>query len=318
LCRNIRTQLRIFLGSYIRVKRSKRWENERRINNYRTMVSVSKITATILQQLAPTGVLRAAVNLSNPLLVEQSSLSLPTNLITGLSPSFAAAIAHRLNVPLKLVPYEHPDTICTAAEEWQQQQQENQPWDITLIAADSDRELQGIDFTSAYCEIQATCMVPTSSCIRTFNDVNKEGVRLSTKGGGAYDLWVTRNWNQPTIVRSRTLEESYLTYINDVNANDDGLQACLAGLRPRLVEDLERDKAGHRLLEGSFMSVEQAIGCMKVNGIDDDGTDTSLISPGHNFLREFVEESRAPGGLIEELVQKHGMIGRLSLPSSTV
>ena len=294
------------------------------------MVSVNKITATatatILQQLAPTGVLRAAVNLSNPLLIEQQSLSssLPQNLdiITGLSPSFAAAIANRLNVPLKLVPYEHPDTICTAAEEWQQsrinnsikqKQQQNQPWDITLIAADSDRELQGIDFTSAYCEIQATCMVPTSSCIYNFDDVNQEGVRLSTKGGGAYDLWVTRNWNNPTIGRSRTLEESYLAYINDNDndANNDGRKA-LAGLRPRLVEDLKRDKEGrHRLLEGSFMSVEQAIGCMKVAN-DDDG----ILSPGHEFLYKFVEESRAPGGLIEELIQKHGMIGRLSVPSS--
>ncbi|OEU20238.1 hypothetical protein FRACYDRAFT_236310 [Fragilariopsis cylindrus CCMP1102] len=263
------------------------------------MVSVNKITATatatILQQLAPTGVL--------------------------------PAIASRLNVPLKLVPYEHPDTICTAAEEWQQsrinnsikqKQQQNQPWDITLIAADSDRELQGIDFTSAYCEIQATCMVPTSSSIYTFDDVNQEGVRLSTKGGGAYDLWVTRNWNNPTIGRSRTLEESYLAYINDndndvnnADANNDGRKA-LAGLRPRLVEDLKRDKEGrHRLLEGSFMSVEQAIGCMKVLK-DDDG----ILSPGHEFLYKFVEESRAPGGLIEELIQKHGMIGRLSVPSS--
>lgn len=307
------------------------------------MVSVNKITATatatILQQLAPTGVLRAAVNLSNPLLIEQQSLSssslsssLPQNLdiITGLSPSFAAAIANRLNVPLKLVPYEHPDTICTAAEEWQQsrinnsikqKQQQNQPWDITLIAADSDRELQGIDFTSAYCEIQATCMVPTSSCIYNFDDVNQEGVRLSTKGGGAYDLWVTRNWNNPTIGRSRTLEESYLAYINDNNndannadANNDERKA-LAGLRPRLVEDLKRDKEGrHRLLEGSFMSVEQAIGCMKV--VNDNNDNDGILSPGHEFLYKFVEESRAPGGLIEELIQKHGMIGRLSVPSS--
>lgn len=268
------------------------------------MVSV----AAIVKQLAPTGVLRAAVNLSNPLLIESWQP------LAGLSPAFAAAIAARLEVPLELIPYEHPDTICMAAEEWHlsgdSPSKEKQPWDIALIAADPDRE-QVIDFTPAYCEIRATCLVPASSSIRNFEDVNREGVRLSTKGGGAYDLWVTRNWTKPTILRSRTLEESYLAYV------DDGLEV-LAGLRPRLLEDLERDREGHRLLEGSFMSVKQAIGCIKevdVGEVVAGGTSNEGMSPGHEFLHQFVEEARAPGGLVEELIQKHGATGRLSLPT---
>eukprot|EP00548_Thalassiothrix_antarctica_P019468 CAMPEP_0194186410 /NCGR_PEP_ID=MMETSP0154-20130528/47015_1 /TAXON_ID=1049557 /ORGANISM="Thalassiothrix antarctica, Strain L6-D1" /LENGTH=248 /DNA_ID=CAMNT_0038905487 /DNA_START=146 /DNA_END=888 /DNA_ORIENTATION=+ len=241
----------------------------------------------IQKQLAPLGILRAAVNLSNPLLIKTKNPS-----VTGVSPSLAGAIASRLEVPLQLVEFEHPDDICNALKKG------GQPWDIALIAADPDRASQ-IDFTPAYCEIQATCMVPIDSPLGTFDDFNKEGVRVSVKGGGAYDLWLTRNWNEATMIRSRTLDESYLKYI------DDDLEA-LAGLRPRLLEDLEKannNYPSHRLIDGSFMAVQQAIGCIKQE-VTSSG---SSISPGEAFLSDFVQEVRKSGGLVEQFIEEHGM-----------
>ena len=208
-------------------------------------------------------------------------------------------IASRLQVPLKIIPYDHPDHICNAAEE--AITSGKTPWDIALIAADSDRA-KYIDFTPAYCEIRATCMVRKSSPIQSFDDVNKKGISVSVKGGGAYDLWLTRNWKEATLVRSRTLDLSYDAYIEQ---NLD----VLAGLRPRLLDDLKKCD-GNRILDGSFMSVQQAIGCFKL--LNDD---TDSVSPGFEFLCEFVDEVRQPGNIVQSLIEKHGVIGRLSLPS---
>jgi len=256
-----------------------------------------KALATLQKQLAPTGVLRAAVNLSNPLLIQSHDP------IAGVSPSLAHVIASRLKVPLKIIPYDHPDQICNAAEQAITSSSNvirQTPWDIALIAADSDRA-KYIDFTPAYCEIQATCMVRKSSPILSFEDVNKKGISVSVKGGGAYDLWLTRNWKNAALVRSRTLDLSYDAYIEE---NLD----VLAGLRPRLLDDLKKCD-GHRILDGSFMSVQQAIGCFKVFN-----DDNASVSPGFEFLSEFVNEVRQPGNIVQSLIEKHGMTGRLSLP----
>lgn len=272
-----------------------------------------KALAILQQQLAPYGVLRAAVNLSNPLLIDPSSRDHPA--VTGVSPSLAKAIADRLEVPLQLLPFDHPDDICAAAEEASATGGPATPWDIALIAADPDRAL-AIDFTPAYCEIRATCMVPPSSPVTGFADLDRDGVRVSVKGGGAYDLWLTRNWKRATIVRSRTLDGSYSAYM------EDNLDA-LAGLRPRLLDDLEEsgasgcgDGGGHRLLDGSFMSVRQAVGCLRTTAPTTGSGIHGGVSPGHAFLVDFIEESRKPGNLVEKLIGAHGNVGRLSLPTT--
>mmetsp|Transcript_9112 Transcript_9112/g.13320 ORF Transcript_9112/g.13320 Transcript_9112/m.13320 type:complete len:85 (-) Transcript_9112:232-486(-) len=63
------------------------------------------------EQLAPSGVLRAAINLSNPLLIKTKKT------LTGVSPSLAEEIASRLQVPLQMVEYDHPDHICASLED---------------------------------------------------------------------------------------------------------------------------------------------------------------------------------------------------------
>ena len=81
------------------------------------------------------------------------------------------------------------------------------PWDIALLAADPDRAAS-IDFAPAYCEIRATCMVPDASPLATCDGANQDGVRVSVKGGGAYDLRLSRHWTRATLVRAPTLEAS--------------------------------------------------------------------------------------------------------------
>ena len=77
--------------------------------------------------LAPRGVLRAAINLSNFLLVSDQTGATPR----GISPSLCGALAQRLEVPLELVPYANPGLLADAAT--------SDEWDVGLIGAEPAR-----------------------------------------------------------------------------------------------------------------------------------------------------------------------------------
>ncbi len=102
----------------------------------------------VLSQLAPTGVLRAGINLGNFLLVTGRAASGDPE---GVSPDMARAIADRLGVPVRYVPYARPGELADAAG--------TGAWDIGLIGAEPQRA-EKIAFTPSYCEIEATYLVP--------------------------------------------------------------------------------------------------------------------------------------------------------------
>src|SRR5262252_8951485 len=102
----------------------------------------------VASELAPTGVLRAAINMGNFLLVTGKSASGDPE---GVSPDMAREIAMRLGVPVKYVPYARPGELADAAG--------TGIWDIGLIGAEPQRA-EKIAFTPAYVESEATYLVP--------------------------------------------------------------------------------------------------------------------------------------------------------------
>ena len=67
----------------------------------------------IVSELAPTGVLRAGINMSNFLLVTGKTAAGDPQ---GVAPDMAAEIAKRLGVPVAYVKYERPSSLADAAE----------------------------------------------------------------------------------------------------------------------------------------------------------------------------------------------------------
>ena len=67
----------------------------------------------VVKALAPHGELRAAINMSNFLLV---SRRLPDSTADGLSPDIAKEIARRLDVPCRLVPFDGPGQLADAVD----------------------------------------------------------------------------------------------------------------------------------------------------------------------------------------------------------
>ena len=115
----------------------------------------------VVKALAPTGALRAGINLSNMLLVNGAT---STGLPTGVSPSMAAAIADTLAVPLDLVSFDTPGDVADAVTLDQ--------WDIGNIGADPARA-EHIAFSAPYCEIEATYLVRGNSQIINASDVDR-------------------------------------------------------------------------------------------------------------------------------------------------
>ena len=124
----------------------------------------------VISELAPTGVLRAGINLSNFLLVTGKS---PAGDPEGVAPDLAREIAKRLDVPVKYVPFKTPGELADAAV--------SGVWDIGLIGAEPQRA-ETISFSPAYAEIEATYLLPSGSPLKTIADVDAPGVRIAVTG----------------------------------------------------------------------------------------------------------------------------------------
>ncbi|MSO76188.1 MAG: ABC transporter substrate-binding protein [Alphaproteobacteria bacterium] len=235
----------------------------------------------LIVELAPTGVLRAAINMSNFLLVTGKSASGDPE---GVSPDLARAIADRLGVPVAYVPFKTPGELADAAG--------SNVWDIGLIGAEPARA-EKIAFTAAYVEIEATYMVPAGSAIQSIAEVDRKGIRIAVSARSAYDLWLERNIKNATLVRSSGLDASLNQFIADK------LEA-LAGLRPRLLTDVTK-LPGARILDGQFTAVQQAVGTAKAN------------KAGAAFLSSFVEEAKA-NGRVGGFIERHHVRGLTVAP----
>ena len=234
----------------------------------------------IQKELSSNGILRAAINMSNFLLVTDKTKD---GTPIGVSPDMAQELADKLNLQLKLIPYTTPGEIADDAE--------NDKWDICNIGAEPQRA-EKINFSAAYAEIQATYIVQSNSKINNILDVDKIGNKISVASRTAYGLWLERNMLNAELIQVEGVDSSFDVFLNK---NLD----ALAGLRPALIEDVKKI-SGAKILEGQFMSVQQAI-----------GTSIQNINSS-TYIAEFVEEMKKTG-FVQKLIDKHNVNGRLSV-----
>ena len=99
---------------------------------------------------------------------------------------------------------------------------------------------------------------------------------------------MSRSLERAELVRSSGLDGSFDLFV------EERLDA-LAGLRPRLLSDVER-LPGARILDGRFTAVQQAVGTPRPR------------ERGAAFLREVVEDAKA-SGLVQGLIERHRVRG---------
>jgi polar amino acid transport system substrate-binding protein len=229
------------------------------------------------RELAPTGVLRAGINMSNPLLVTGRTSDGDPD---GISPALARRLSEFIGAELRLVPYPNPGAVADQAS--------NDAWDVALIGAEPQRA-ETIDFSPPYAEIKATYLVPAGSTLKHVSQVDVAGIRIASMARAAYDLWLERNIRHATVLRESSVDASFDRFAAE------GLDA-MAGLEPRLVHDAAR-LPGSRLLDGHFMTVQQAIGTPRGRG-----------KAAAAVIREFVESAKQ-SGLVASLIEQYGVKG---------
>src|SRR5215469_5238691 len=227
-------------------------------------------------ELAPTGVLRAGINLSNFLLVTGRSANGDP---VGVAPDMAAAIAQSLGVPVKYVPFKSPGELADQAGK--------DIWDIGLIGAEPQRAAV-MTFSAAYVEIEATYMVPPGSPITSIDQVDRKGVKVVTSARSAYGLWLENNIKNAELIQVQGLDGAFNRF------KDDKIDV-LAGLRPGLLKDIAK-MPGATILPGKFSAVQQAIGCNKP------------AAEGARYIAHFVENVKK-SGLVASFIQKHNVKG---------
>ncbi len=141
---------------------------------------------------APGGVLRASINLGNPILAHMNST---TGKPGGISVDLATVLAERLGLPLELVVFESAGKSVDAVTQ--------DKADIGFFAIDPLRG-EGLHFTAAYVLIEGSYLVRDDSPLKENSEVDRSDNRIVVGKGSAYDLFLTREIKQATLFRAPT------------------------------------------------------------------------------------------------------------------
>jgi len=238
------------------------------------------VSDLVKQQLAPRGVLRAGINLSNFLLVSGTAAD---GSPTGISPDIANLVASTLDLPCELVCFDRPGKLADAINQ--------DIWDIGNIAFEAERA-QTLDFSHPYVVIEANFLVRYDDNFLINDDIDRAGTKIAVSERSAYDLWLTDHFSQAQIIRASSIQAAHdLFFEKKVDV--------LASLKPKLLEDMA-NHSGVRIIDPSFTAVKQSIGLAK-------GKAESIA-----FINTLIAQSIKNGWIAAQL-ELHGMTGKLGI-----
>jgi polar amino acid transport system substrate-binding protein len=232
----------------------------------------------ITEDLAPTGVLRASINLGNPVLA-QGTLDAPT----GVTVDIARELGARLGVPVELVAFDAARKSFEAMTSGRA--------DICFLAIEPKRA-EEVAFTAPYVLIEGVYAVPVDSPITTPDEVDRPGVRVGVNQGSAYDLYLTRTLRHATLVRG---EDGIAVF------RDQGLEVAANVRQPMTAYLAEHPDL--RLLEPRFMEIRQALGTTRSRGPE-------TVA----FLSDVIEELKA-NGFVADALRRAGQAEDLVAPA---
>lgn len=246
------------------------------------MTLPAPLPPALIDTLAPTGPLRASINLGNPIL---AGLDPASGAPCGVSVDLAREAARRLGRDLQLVVFDAAGKSVQAVRDEQA--------DIGFFAIDPVRG-EGIAFTAPYVLIEGCYLVREASLLHDNAQVDRAGHTVVVGRGSAYDLFLTRELKQAAIERAPTspaVVEHFVASTADV----------AAGVRQQLLADAVR-LGGLRLLSGRFMVIQQAMGLPKSRGAE-----------AAAWLAAFVEDMKC-SGFVDEALARHRIEGAAVAP----
>ena len=235
----------------------------------------------IIKKIAPTGVLRIGVNMSNFLLVNSKD---KLGVVDGVSPGIGKKLAKELNISFKIVQFANPGLLADAVN--------NNEWDIGNIASEKERS-KTIDFSDPYVNIDANFLFRGEDNFKNNNDIDQPGIKIGVFERSAYDLWLTENFKKAELIRVNSIEESH-------NLFKENKVDILAGLKPKLIDEMKKNN-NYEMIQSPFTYIKQSIGIKKGNPVVLD------------FINKFISNN-IKEGYIKSLLQQHNVQDKLSIP----
>jgi polar amino acid transport system substrate-binding protein len=233
------------------------------------------VPAAAKAELAPTGKLRAGMNLSNTLFTQKNT----NGQLYGVAVDVMNELGSRLGVPVEMIVHPSPGVVADAVN--------NGTWDVAVLAIEATRA-QTISFSPPITAIEATYVVPRDSPLRSVEQVDSSGVRIAAPAKAGYELYLRQALKKATLVDSRDLQGS-IDMINDRKVE------AMAALKPMLVESMPK-MPDARLLDGHFMTVNHGLATARGKAAADE------------YLKQFVRELNS-SGFIARSIERHGIKG---------
>lgn len=219
----------------------------------------------VATDLAPTGTLRAAINVGNPVLAQGDPAD-----PSGVTVDLARRLGEQLGLPVEL-------TGFTAARQSFEAMRDGAA-DLCFLAVDPARAVE-VAFSPPYVLITGVFVVADDSAIGSAEEVDRPGVRVGVKEGSAYDLHLSRELRQAEVVRG---SDGVTVFA------EQGLEVG-AGIR-QPVQAWADERGGMRVLEPEFMQIRQAVGIPV-----DRAAETKA------WVADFVEQAISDGFVAEAL-----------------
>lgn len=191
--------------------------------------------------LAPSGTLRAAINLGNAALAQQDP---ETGVFGGVSTALARALAEDLGVELSINAFTSAGKVASEAAA--------DTWDIAFLAIDPKRA-ETIAYTSPYVLIESSYAVPVDSPDTECAALDRPGAKLLVARNSAYDLHMSRTIEHATLERAGSPGESFALY----KERPEDFTA-VAGVRESLEKAFGNDPA-YRILPDAIAAISQAM-----------------------------------------------------------
>jgi polar amino acid transport system substrate-binding protein len=207
-----------------------------------------------------------------------------TGELRGIGVELGRALAERIGVEFVPVTYPSPANIPEGSK--------TGALDIGFLGIDPARQAV-MDFSIPYVQVDATFLFPAGSTYRSFNDVDKPGVRIVTTRNGVEDLALTRLIKVAEIIR--------------VGSAGAGLEALKTGKadavaipRPTAIAFAEQ-LPGSRVWDDRYDVAIHAIGVPK-------GESGRL-----NYINEFLSGAKK-SGFVQQAMERVGLRGAQVAP----
>jgi polar amino acid transport system substrate-binding protein len=228
------------------------------------------------QALAPTGKLRVALQLANPLNVIQDSAS---GEMKGVGFDLGKELARRIGVPFEPVLYPSVGALLDSGK--------SGAWDVAFVGF-SPARAEAWDFTGLHLEVEFGYLIPAGSAISTMADVDQPGIRIALQEKSNPDIFFSRTLKYTVAVRASS-------NLGALEALKSGRADVMGSIKPVLFE-MSNQLPGSRVLDGRPGIDPHAMVMPK-------GRDLAVA-----YARSFIEDAKSEG-VVKAAIERAGLRG---------